>query len=99
MSFKYAHNFVTLYYKGQEVKIDEKLAPIIQQCWELGIKTRHCCQGHTMKRGMERLGYIQFEEEKDAHKFMELLSNKVTEAHLFDTKEGRQWPVVRFNPL
>lgn len=38
------HPVVPVEYEGQEVLIDEEVAPLCQAIWRLGIKTRFSCQ-------------------------------------------------------
>ena len=64
------------------IPIDYRMAPLINLCWKLKIKTKYCCQGEC---------YIMFHTVEDGMNFIE--KTKLTSFYLmYGSREGPDRP-------
>lgn len=82
--------------------IDVKIAPLIGQCWRLGLRTRYSCQGDaTTEPRRTQAAYISFESALDALLFVGLAARGASRTFGYELAGGGWWlegAVVRFPP-
>lgn len=85
------HATVELSLDGRTVAVDAAMAEIIEALWDLGIRTRHCCQGNfdvdpalVMKKDF---AYIMFDDIDGLRAFLELFEG----TDLAARRAGQRW--------
>lgn len=70
------HKCKILIYRGERIRIDREIAPLISKMWKLGINTTNCCQAHcltsckhTDTNSCKQYMWLCFETAVDAEKF------------------------------
>ena len=85
------HGTVTVDIDGRPVDIDVEMAEIIQRLWNLGIRTRNCCQGagefDPIAASTRDFAYIMFEAVEGLRAFLELFEG----TELASRRFGQQW--------
>lgn len=75
------HPFKWLLFKGEKVRIDRDIVPLIKMMWELGIETSSCCQSdcpcppktHRTKY-CDNYIWIAFQASKDLERFYDVVA-------------------------
>ena len=62
------HKTVDLLYNGQQIPIDEKIAPLVTEIWKAGLNTRNSCESNTTN-----YIWIHFASVKDFDKFIGII--------------------------
>jgi hypothetical protein len=69
-----SHPTALLRYLGQEVRVDERLVPLLSLLWQYGIGTAHSCQGSTKPSGRDSAytACIAFSTKEDLCRLLQL---------------------------
>lgn len=92
------HPFVVLKYHDIDVRIDEMLAPLIQEIWKAGIDTDECCQEIDPK-----MACIGFPHQDDCLRFMNICGDTSDTEDMFSMynrmfagNESGAWDIIVF---
>jgi hypothetical protein len=71
------HRTTTLTYFGEEVAVDEGIAPLIGAIWKLDIPTNSSCEGDDDTENFAHIGFVDVE---GATRFLNVLSSRLESA-------------------
>jgi hypothetical protein len=82
------------------IAIDVRIAPLIAECWRLGLRTRYSCQGDQVAEPRRaHAAYISFESALDALLFVGLAARGARNSYGYELAGSGWWlegAVVRF---